>query len=33
MESMMDNAAKQMGMDADIFRRKNLYQQGQVMVL
>ena len=29
-ESAMDHAAKQLNMDPDDFRRKNLYQQGQV---
>ncbi len=33
MESMMDHAAKQIGMDAETFRRKNLYQQGQVFLI
>ena len=30
MESMMDHVAKDLGMDADTFRKMNLYKQGQV---
>ncbi len=32
MESMMDNAAKQLGIDPDTFRQQNLYKQGQVVI-